>query len=88
MNQHIWTVTEAKARLSELLRRADEEGPQRIGTRRGYRLVSEAQWQRLQTSRPAMGRWLLEHMPASDPLEIPSRAEPVPDNPFDHGDAR
>ena len=50
MNQHVWTVTEAKARLSELLRRADEEGPQRIGTRRGYMLVPEAAWQRLQTS--------------------------------------
>ena len=27
-----WTVAEAKARLSEILRLAEEEGPQRIGT--------------------------------------------------------
>ena len=27
----IWTVAEAKARLSEILRLASEEGPQRIG---------------------------------------------------------
>ena len=29
-----WTVAEAKARLSEILRLAEEEGPQHIGTRR------------------------------------------------------
>ena len=28
-----WTVAEAKARLSEILRLASEEGPQRIGTK-------------------------------------------------------
>lgn len=29
-----WTVEEAKARLSDILRLAEEEGPQRIGERR------------------------------------------------------
>ena len=31
MQQRIWTVSEAKARLPEILRKASEEGPQRIG---------------------------------------------------------
>ena len=29
----VWTVAEAKARLSEILRLAEEEGPQRIDAR-------------------------------------------------------
>ena len=29
----VWTVAEAKARLSEVLRRSADEGPQRIGAR-------------------------------------------------------
>ncbi len=35
-SDRIWTVAEAKARLSEILRLAEEEGPQRIGTRRSF----------------------------------------------------
>ena len=31
-----WTVAEAKARLSEILRLAEEEGPQRIGVRNSF----------------------------------------------------
>ncbi len=32
-SHRVWTVAEAKARLSEILRLAEEEGPQRIGAR-------------------------------------------------------
>ena len=35
-NKRVWTVAEAKARLSETLRLAEEEGPQRIGTRKSF----------------------------------------------------
>ena len=80
---HVWTITEAKARLSEVLRRAEEEGPQRIGTRRGYMVVSEAEWQRIQSPRPRLGRWLVDNLAPSGPLELPSRAEPERANPFD-----
>ena len=34
-----WTVAEAKARLSEVLRLAEEEGPQRIGVRKPFVVV-------------------------------------------------
>ena len=37
----VWTVAEAKARLSEVLRLSEEEGPQRIGTRKCYVVVPE-----------------------------------------------
>ena len=34
--QRVWTVAQAKAKLSEILRLAESEGPQRIGTRRPF----------------------------------------------------
>ena len=37
----VWTVAEAKARLSEILRLSEEEGPQRIGTRKSFVVVPE-----------------------------------------------
>ncbi len=40
--QRVWTVAEAKARLSEILRLAESEGPQRIGTRRPFVVVPAA----------------------------------------------
>ncbi|WMS45343.1 type II toxin-antitoxin system prevent-host-death family antitoxin (plasmid) [Acuticoccus sp. MNP-M23] len=83
MMQHVWTITEAKARLSEVLRRAEEDGPQRIGARRGYIVMSEAEWLRLQSPRPRLGHWLVENLQQTGPLELPSRAEPARANPFD-----
>lgn len=83
MAQRIWTVSEAKARLSEVLRLAEEDGPQRIGARKGFMVVAEAEWQRLNTPRPRLGEWLLENVPQVDGLELPSRAEPIEKNPFD-----
>lgn len=83
MTQRIWTITEAKARLSEVLRCAEEEGPQRIGARRGYMVISETEWQRLQAPQPRLGRWLLDHVPQSGALELPSRVDAPRANPFD-----
>ena len=39
-----WTVAEAKARLSEILRLASTVGPQRIGTKARYIIVPEDEW--------------------------------------------
>ena len=39
-----WTVAEAKAKLPEILRRAESKGPQRIGTRKRYVIVPEDVW--------------------------------------------
>ena len=35
-NDRVWTVAEAKSHLSEILRLAETEGPQRIGKRHGF----------------------------------------------------
>ena len=50
-----WTVAEAKARLSEILRLAEEEGPQRIGTRRSFVVVPAATWDAKTPTR--VSRW-------------------------------
>ena len=54
-SQRTWTVAEAKAKLSEVLRLAEEEGPQRIGLRRPFVVVPEARMGR-QASR-ATSTW-------------------------------
>ena len=74
----VWKVAEAKARLSEILRLADTEGPQRIGARRGYVVVPEAMWRaKSEPSRP-LGQWLVDNMPRGADLAevLPSRREP------------
>ena len=48
MSTHVWTVAEAKAKFSEVLDRAQSEGPQRI-TRHGRTtamVVAAKEWKR------------------------------------------
>ena len=40
----VWTVTEAGARLSQLLRRAEKEDPQRIGDKKMFVVIPEHMW--------------------------------------------
>ena len=80
--RRVWTVAEAKARLSEILRLAEEEGPQRIGARRSFVVVPERVWQdRTSPGRP-LGQWLIENTPRGTDLEIPSRREDGREVPF------
>jgi len=53
-----WTVSQAKAHLSTLLRYAKSGQPQIIGTREQYVVIPLVQWQRQQ--RPPLGTWLVE----------------------------
>ena len=86
-----WTIAEAKARLSEILRLAEEEGPQRIGLRKPFVVVPERQWQqrtndlewrrRVPEEMP-MGKWLVENMPRGIELELPDRSDPPREIPF------
>ena len=81
----IWTVAEAKARLSEILRFSEEEGPQRIGTRKSFVVVPESVWkgrngeagpekkEEDSAPRKPLGQWLVENMPCGTDLEIPDR---------------
>ena len=90
----VWTVAEAKARLSEVLRLSEEEGPQRIGTRKCYVVVPESVWwgrygeaitekeKNDSSPRKPLGQWLIENMPCGTDLEIPDRKKdrdrPIP----------
>ena len=61
--RRVWTIAQAKARLSEVLRLAEEEGPQHIGTRRPFVVVPASDWYaKVRSSRP-MGQWLVDNMP-------------------------
>ena len=71
----VWTVAEAKARLSEILRLAEEEGPQRIGARKPFVVVPERVWQDRAPEPTPLGQWLVANTPRGTNLEIPSRRE-------------
>lgn len=69
-----WTVADAKARLSEILRLANDQ-PQYIGTNKSHIIVSTEVWKSL-NSRPAMGSWLIDSLKGSGELVLPDRGEP------------
>ena len=71
--RRVWTVAEAKARLSEILRLAETQGPQRIGTRRPFIVVPERVWEDRSPESIPLGRWLVENMPRGMNFEIPDR---------------
>lgn len=70
----VWTIAEAKARLSHILRCAEEEGPQRIGTRNTFVVVPEHVWEEHTEPEIHLGRWLVENMPRGYDLELPDRS--------------
>ncbi len=67
----VWTVAEAKAKLSEVLRLAEEQGPQRIGTRRSFVVVPASVWSEKTQPRKPLGQWLVENTPRGTNLELP-----------------
>lgn len=71
----IWTVAEAKAKLSEVLRLAEKEGPQRIGTRKTFIVVPQDVWASRSVAEKPLGQWLVDNMPRGTELQIPSRKE-------------
>ena len=79
---HVWTVSEAKARLSEVLRLAEQEGPQRIGVRRSFVVVPAELWNANAQPAKPLGQWLVDNMPRGANLEAPNRDEPARMIPF------
>lgn len=68
-----WTVQDAKAHLSEVLRRARAGEPQRIGVNEACVVVAEADWRATQTN--DLGSWLVASAPRGEPLpEVPRRS--------------
>lgn len=84
--RRVWTVTDAKARLSEILRLSEEEGPQRIGARRPFVVVPEHVWLARTTSRKPLGQWLVDNIPRGANLEVSSGRESRRKIPFVGGD--
>ncbi len=72
--QRVWTVAEAKARLSEILRLSEEEGPQRIGARKSFVVVPARVWDERSPPRKPLGQWLVENVPRGTDLEVPDRS--------------
>ena len=70
-SKRVWTVAEAKARLSEVLRLAESEGPQHIGTRKTFVVVPAESWYRSQEPRTHLGRWLVKNIPRGLDWDIP-----------------
>lgn len=77
-----WTIAEAKARLSEILRLSETEGPQRIGARKSFIVVPAHVWAEKQAQRKHLGQWLVANTPRGTNLEMPSRSENGCEIPF------
>ena len=77
MAKSTWTVAEAKAKFSEVLQKAQKEGPQRI-TRRGEEavvVVSKKEWER-KTKRKGTLLDFFKNSPLwGSEIEIPPRAK-------------
>ena len=84
--QRVWTVAEAKARLSEVLRLAETEGPQHIGARKTFVVVPADVWYENQPPRLHLGRWLVENVPRGPNLEVPRDRHSKREIPFIDGD--
>lgn len=78
----VWTVAEARSRLSEVLRRASEIGPQQIGKRRPHVVVPLDQWLARVEPERNFGAWLVENAPRGCEIELPSREDGVREIPF------
>jgi prevent-host-death family protein len=68
----MWSVQEAKSRLSEIMRLAREGEPQVIGSREPCIVVSAKQFN---AGRPRknLGSWLAKTAPRGEPMELPPR---------------
>ncbi len=86
--RRVWTVAEAKAKLSEVLRLAESEGPQRIGTRKPFIVVPAASWDAKEARDRHLGRWLLENVPRGLNWEIPRDRRSNRAVPFSEEDER
>jgi len=86
--RRVWTVTEAKARLSEILRLAEEEGPQQIGRSKTFVVVPAADWYAKRPSRKTMGQWLVDNMPRGVNLDISGTRQSGREIPFTASEAQ
>ena len=77
-----WPVQAAKAKLSEILRRARAGKPQIIGTTEPCVVVSADEWRRVSGAKETLGRWLVATAPRGAPLDLPERKGSRRGDPF------
>jgi len=70
----VWSVLEAKAKLSEILRLARAGKPQTIGSQDPCVVISAAEFERLRRKQH-LGKFLLASAPKLGEVELPSRAD-------------
>ncbi len=73
----MWTVQEAKSKLSEVLDRARKGKAQIVGTRDPCVVISMAEYERLRgrEDEPHLGRWLVQNAPRIGDIELPPRTK-------------
>ena len=81
-----WTVSEAKAHLSRILRLSEAEGPQRIGIRKSFVVMPADVWDAHTTPDKPLGQWLIDNVPRGIHLKTPDRNEPGREIPFANRD--
>ena len=70
-SHRVWSVEEARENLPEILRLAEEDGPQRIGDTKIFTLAPEPEQSSEKPPRKSLGQWLVENAPRGTNLEIP-----------------
>jgi prevent-host-death family protein len=77
----MWTVQEAEAQLSEVLKRARDGEAQVIGAQDPCVVISMDEYKRLSSKNeePHLGKWLVENTPHIGDIELPTRAKDRPD---------
>ena len=70
----VWSVLEAKAKLSEILRLARAGKPQAIGSHDPCVIISGAEFEKLRR-KPHLGKFLLATAPRLGEVKIPSRVD-------------
>ena len=81
----VWSVAEAKAHLSTILRLAESDGPQVIGLRRPCVVLPMKVWLAQSSDRKPLGQWLVQNASRGTPIPTPDRQEPSRGIPFvDH----
>ncbi len=82
----MWTVQDAKAKLSQVLNRARAGEAQIVGAQKPCVVISMEEYTRLsgkvdKVEEPHLGRWLVKNLRGLGEIELPSRKERRP-SPF------
>ena len=86
LSEKVWPIAEAKVRLHEILRLAEEEGPQQIGMKKTFVVMPREIWEATKIPSMSLGEVIMKFRPnpedlPEEGLEIPKREgghRPIP----------